>query len=125
MQLPAGVTSGVISGETPLTVLAPQVFRLDFASPKRDLALAGGAVATTERFHRLAWSPSGVETGELPVRACGASNRHAFSLADAARLLAHVCKRSARLDRGRTGGRHCEFVEPFKNRGRGRRRRAV
>ena len=117
----AGVNSGVFSGETPLTALAPQVFRLDFASPKRDLALAGGAVATTERFHRLAWSPSGVETGELPVRAHGASSRHARSRADAARLLARACDRSARLDRGRPGGRHCEPVEPFKNRGRGRR----
>jgi hypothetical protein len=46
-----------------------QIFRLDVASTKRDMALAGGSVATTERFHRLAWSPSGVETGELPVRA--------------------------------------------------------
>lgn len=60
-----------------------QIFRLDLAhSTKRELAPAGGAVATTERFHRLAWSPSGVETGELPVRAmrwlasrCRARNR--------------------------------------------------
>jgi hypothetical protein len=47
---------------------ASQIFRLDLVSPKRDMALAGGSVATAERFHRLAWSPSGVETGELPVR---------------------------------------------------------
>ncbi len=45
-----------------------QVYRLDLDADKRDLPLAGGAVATTERFHRLAWSPSGTETGELPVR---------------------------------------------------------
>lgn len=52
----------------------PQVYRLDLESPNREMGLAGGAVATTERFHRLAWSPSGTESGELPVRR-GASPR--------------------------------------------------
>lgn len=46
-----------------------QLYRVDLDSSKRDLPLAGGAVATSERFHRLAWSPVGSETPELPVRA--------------------------------------------------------
>lgn len=45
-----------------------QVFKLDFANPKRELPLAGGAVAATERFNRLAWSPLGSETEAHPVR---------------------------------------------------------
>ena len=52
-----------------------QVFKLDFASQKRELPLAGGAVAASERFHRLAWSPPGSETDALPVRAPNLCNR--------------------------------------------------
>ncbi len=53
------------------------------ASTKRDMALAGGSVATTERFHRLAWSPSGAETGELPVRVPATGARRSVSRAAA------------------------------------------
>lgn len=45
-----------------------QVFKLDFANSKRELPLAGGAVAATERFNRLAWSPLGSESEAHPVR---------------------------------------------------------
>lgn len=59
-----------------LTGASFQVFKVDLAdSAKCDMPLAGGAVATSERFHRLAWSPSGVETSELPVRGRPTSRR--------------------------------------------------
>jgi hypothetical protein len=69
-------------------VPAAQVFRLDFASPKRDLALAGGAVATTERFHRARLEPIG-RGNRGAAGACAAARPAAarVSQADAARAL--------------------------------------
>ena len=47
--------------------MSTQIFNLDFANPSLDMPLAGGSVATTERFHRLAWG-TGLEMEKYPVR---------------------------------------------------------
>lgn len=94
-----------------------QIFRLDLASssPKRDLALAGGAVTTTERFHRLAWSSSGVETAELPVRTRRRRHRHRPA-GVAPKRWADCGPAPGRPTAGapgrRPGGRHREPLEP-------------
>jgi protein transport protein SEC31 len=39
-----------------------QIFKLDYADPSTNMPLAGGAVHTSERFHRLAWGTAGAKT---------------------------------------------------------------
>lgn len=90
---------------------ATQVFKLDFANSKRDLPLAGGAVAANERFNRLAWSPLGSETEAHPVsneQCCGHFSR---PTADS-----HF-RFAAGFDRRRPGGRNCEPLEPRQDSG--------
>ena len=85
-----------------------QVFKLDFSGQKRELPLAGGAVAASERFHRLSWSPPGSETEALPVRA--SLRCRPFAPAGAERPSSRAL--AARPDCWWASRRHCEPLEP-------------
>lgn len=47
------------------TTACLEVFKVDYSKPSADMPLAGGAVAATERFHRLVWGPTGSDTEGL------------------------------------------------------------
>ncbi|KAK3253493.1 hypothetical protein CYMTET_37261 [Cymbomonas tetramitiformis] len=44
-----------------------EVFKMDFQNPALEMPLAGGAVPTSERFHRLVWGTTGLESQTHPL----------------------------------------------------------
>lgn len=59
-----------------------EIFNLDFADASTDMPLAGEAVATSERFHRLVWGTTAADSETYPVRHMpqqGSSRRQASS----------------------------------------------
>jgi hypothetical protein len=44
-----------------------EIFNLDFAEATTEMPLAGEAVATSERFHRLVWGTTAADSETYPV----------------------------------------------------------
>ena len=62
--LAAGTVAGAISDNFDSSACL-EVFKLDMSSQTGELSLLG-SVASSERFHRLAWGTKGMENGSMP-----------------------------------------------------------